>query len=177
VSRNLKRRDLKKRRMARSRGATLFEAAMMMMVFLTLVFGICGFGHALYVYHALNNAAKEGARWAAVNGYLCNNDSSCTFANGAQASDIQTFVQNSFPASIDPSKATVTASFTAPSGAPPVCTSDILNGSGTVIQAKEANYPGCTVKVKIEYTYTFLFPLISNNTLNMSTTSEMVIAH
>ena len=177
MSRNINLGRLSKRRNAQSRGATLFEAAMMMMIFLTLVFGICGFGHALYVYHALNNAAKEGARWAAVNGYLCNNDSSCSFANGAQASDIQSYVQNSLPASVDSSKATVTASFTAPSGAPPVCTSDIKDGSGNVIQAKEANYPGCTVKVNIQYTYTFLFPLISNNTLNMSTTSEMVIAH
>jgi hypothetical protein len=148
---------------------------MMIMVFLTLIFGICGFGHALYVYHALNESAKEGTRWAAVNGYTCSNDSSCTFATGAAASDIQTFVQNSFPASIDPSKATVAASFSAPAGAPPVCTSSVTTTSGTV--GPFSNYPGCTVRVTINYTYNFLFPLISNNALNMSTTSEMVIAH
>jgi len=42
------------------RGAALVEYAFVLILFLSLLFGISGFGHALYVYHAINNAAKEG---------------------------------------------------------------------------------------------------------------------
>ena len=176
-----------RRRSARrrlQRGATLFEAAMMMMIFLTLIFAVCGFGHALYVYHALNTAAKEGTRWAAVNGETCADDNTCT--TPASASDIQTHVQNSLPASIDQSKANVTAQFLAPTppvgspGPPAVCTVAVPS---TTNPAKKvgpfSNYPGCTVEVTIVYPYTFIFPALfqSNNTIQMSTTSEMVIVH
>jgi hypothetical protein len=39
------------------------------------------------------------------------------------------------------------------------------------------NYPGCTVTVQVAYTYNLIFPLINIGPINLSTTSEMVIAH
>lgn len=172
--------EVRHSRRGSQRGATLFEAAMMMMIFLTLIFAICAFGHALYVYHALNTAAKEGARWASVNGQTCNNDGSCTYTNGAQTSDIQTYVQNSLPASINQSTANVTASFVAPTGSPAVCTAAVPSvANPAVTVGPYNNYPGCTVQVTIVYPYTFIFPALfqSNSTIQMSTTSEMVIVH
>ena len=46
----------------RQRGAALVEYAFVVMFFLSLLFGMSGFGHFLYVYHAINSAAKEGTR-------------------------------------------------------------------------------------------------------------------
>src|SRR4029077_8711371 len=70
------------------RGATLVEYAFVFILFLTLIFGISGFGHALYVYHHVNNAAKEATRYAAVRGYLCDKNeavASCAAINSATA--------------------------------------------------------------------------------------------
>jgi Flp pilus assembly protein TadG len=176
----------------RQRGAALVEYAFVFIFFLTCLFGISGFGHALYVYHAINNSAKEGTRWAAVNGYLCGTntggDGTCDGTNGmnngpATTTDITNYVAARLPASLQSSNAVVNANFLSPSGSPPACTTAV----GT-LPAAEANYPGCTVQVTIGYAYTFYFPFVpvtSNVDPNCSpnpgycffVTSEMIIAH
>jgi Flp pilus assembly protein TadG len=164
-------------------GAALVEYAFILILFLSLLFGISGFGHALYVYHAVNNAAKEGTRWAAVNGYNCPDDNSCNGINGmnngrASATDIQNYVMARLPESLDSTKATVTATFLAPSGSPPVCTAPVPSLANPLVNVGAfPNYPGCTVQVQVQYTYDFVFPLIRTTPLNMSSTSQMVIAH
>jgi Flp pilus assembly protein TadG len=166
------------------RGAALVEYAFVLILFLSLLFGISGFGHALYVYHAINNAAKEGTRWAAVNGHNCNNDLTCDGTNGmnnlpASKAQIESYVAAHLPPSLDSSSATVTANFLADSGSPPVCTvavADPTGPPGSKVGPFD-NYPGCTVQVTVQYTYNFMFPLIHTSPVNMSVTSEMVIAH
>jgi len=163
------------------RGATLVEYAFVLIFFLTLLFGISGFGHVLYVYHSLNNAAKEGTRWASVNGFQCTDDNSCNGSNGmntgpASPAEIQTHTLDSLPASVNQSQATVTASFTHPSGSPDVCVKAVTAKDGTSFGPHD-NYPGCTVVVQVDYTYNLIFPLINIGPLNLSTTSQMVIAH
>lgn len=166
------------------RGAALVEYAFVLILFLSLLFGISGFGHALYVYHAINNAAKEGTRWAAVNGHNCNDDLTCDGTNGmnsgpATKPQIESYVAAHLPASLDASNATVTASFLADSGSPPVCTvavADPTGSPGSTVGPFDNN-PGCTVQVTVQYTYNFMFPLIHTSPVNMSVTSEMVIAH
>jgi Flp pilus assembly protein TadG len=163
------------------RGAALVEYAFVLIFFLTLLFGIGGFGHFLYVYHAISNAAKEGTRWASVNGKLCNDDSSCNGANGmntgpASPSQIEAHTLAALPASVNQSQATITAAFTHPAGSPDVCTSQVTAVDGTLYGPFD-NYPGCTVTVQVAYTYNLIFPLINIGPINLSTTSEMVIAH
>jgi Flp pilus assembly protein TadG len=163
------------------RGATLVEYAFVLIFFLTLLFGIGSFGHFLYVYHAINNAAKEGTRWASVNGKLCNDDASCNGTNGmnsgpASTTQIESHTLASLPASITQAQATVTAAFTHPDGSPPVCTSQVTAVDGTLYGPHD-NYPGCTVTVEVDYTYNVIFPLINIGPVNLSTTSRMVIAH
>ena len=48
------------------RGAALVELALVLPIFLALVFGIVGFGHAFLVTHALAAAARDGARLGVV---------------------------------------------------------------------------------------------------------------
>jgi Flp pilus assembly protein TadG len=51
----------------RRQGSTVVEAALVMSVFLLLLFGIFEYCRFLFVLHVTNNAAREGARYAAVN--------------------------------------------------------------------------------------------------------------
>src|SRR5215472_4620461 len=122
------------------RGAALVEYAFIFIILFSILFGITGFGHALYVYHAINNAAKEGTRWAMVNGYLCGTntggDNTCDGTNGmnsgpASTSDIVNHVTANLPASLQSSNAIISANFLAPSGSPPVCANSVKDVSGT----------------------------------------------
>jgi hypothetical protein len=55
-------------RRRRSRGQTLVEFALIAPLFFLLLFSIIEFGRAVYYIQMLNNAAREGARFAIVHG-------------------------------------------------------------------------------------------------------------
>lgn len=48
------------------KGHALVELALTLPLLLLVVFGIFEFGRAIYIKNTLNNAAREGARWASV---------------------------------------------------------------------------------------------------------------
>jgi Flp pilus assembly protein TadG len=54
-------------RSRRRRGLTIVESALVMSVFLLLLFGMFEYCRFLLVLHVTNNAAREGARYAVVN--------------------------------------------------------------------------------------------------------------
>jgi len=199
--------QLASRRRSRTgqRGASLVEYAFVVILFLSLIFGISGFGHALFVYHHLNNAAKEATRYAAVRGATCGapplGDNSCIATNSASGitgpttiADVKAFVVSITPASIDSSKffysicgvsdtlTTVSDSGGICTASPAICSS-VVAGSGP----EARGYPGCTARVQIAYPYNFIFPLVPAVTTTtapctqpgfcMSSTSEMIIAH
>jgi Flp pilus assembly protein TadG len=171
------------------RGATLLEYALVFMLFLGLIFGISGFGHALFVYHHLDHVTKEATRYASVRGFTCANDNtsggSCLSGNSASGAagpttqaDVTAFINNITPQSIDYTRFTVT-----PCG---VSGSSMCAGSTTVSKATNCdpgsggrmNNPGCIVSITIQYPYTFVFPVFgSAGSINMSSTSELIILH
>lgn len=171
------------------RGSGMVEYAFVVIIFLSLMFGVSGFGHALFVYHHLNSAAKEAARWAAVNGHLCGTlgDNSCNgtapMNNGpAKLADVLNYVKGITPTGIDPNKITISTATTPPTcglsdtpacaaSGPEICTVAV-GGAGPF-----ANYPGCTVQVTVQYSYNFIVPLVHTAPILMSSTSDMVIAH
>ncbi len=53
-----------KRGLRAERGAIAVEFAIIVPVFLLLVFGIIDFGHAWYMRHMMSDASREGARYA-----------------------------------------------------------------------------------------------------------------
>lgn len=55
------------RRSRQRRGLTVVEAALVMSVFLMLLFGMFEYCRFLFVLHVTNNAARDGARYAVVN--------------------------------------------------------------------------------------------------------------
>jgi Flp pilus assembly protein TadG len=159
------------------RGGTLVEAALVYgFVLLPLLMGVMGFGHALYAYHFVNHAAKQASRWAAVNGYPCSNDGTCTYTTGASASAVQTFATNQLPTGLNPSNVSATATWPTQTGGPTACAT-----------AATQNSKGCTVQVTVAYAYNFIFPLlprISSTTAPctqpgfcLSSTSTMVVNH
>jgi Flp pilus assembly protein TadG len=54
-----------KRRLDGEHGAIAVEFALLVPVFLLLVFGILDFGHAYYMKQVVSNASREGARYGA----------------------------------------------------------------------------------------------------------------
>lgn len=145
-------------RLAGESGSALIEYAIAFIAFMLLMFGITGFGHALYAYHFVSNVARDASRWAAVNGSTCGSDSSCNGVGGmnngpAAPGDITTYVTNHTPPGIDPAQITVTSTW-------------IPN-----------NTPGSTVEVQVQYNFNFIFPLIRTSPLPLTSTSETMVIH
>jgi Flp pilus assembly protein TadG len=173
------------RRLKGKEGQNLVEYALILIVFLMLLFGIAEFGHMLYAYHFVNHAAKSAVRWAAVNGNTCGPnviagtpvDGSCNGSGGmnngpASSSDIANYVTNIAPPGIASSNISTTAAWPVQANSPPIC-SAAVNGVGGPFP----NYPGCTVEVTVSYDFNFIFPYVSTNPITLTSTSEMVIAH
>jgi Flp pilus assembly protein TadG len=179
-------------------GAVLVEYAFVFIMFLTLIFGISAFGHALFVYHSIDHVVREATRYAAVRGYTCGNDSSCTTTNSASGingqtntADVEAFVASITPQSVDSSKFTYNICGVSDSGvcaaSPTICSSAVLDANGNSIGPWPAGYPGCTVSVQVGYPYTFIFPFLPNLTTTtapctqpgvcLSSKSQMIIVH
>ncbi|HEV2388219.1 MAG TPA: TadE family protein [Candidatus Acidoferrales bacterium] len=159
-------------------GSTLVEFALVVLVLLTMMLGAIDFSRALYTYHFLDHAAKSAARWAAVNGYTCSQDGSCTFPTGAQPGDVQAYVTNITPTGIDANQITTAVNWpvqpaSSADPSPPICSGPVSGLSVAAIP----NYPGCTVEVQVSYPFNFLYSLVHSGAITLSSTSEMVIAH
>jgi Flp pilus assembly protein TadG len=162
-------------------GDALIEFALVLIVFLTLLLGIMGFGQMLYAYHFVSSAAKSAARWAAVNGSTCGPtavagtpmDASCNGTGGmnngpAKASDIQNYVATMAPPGITSATSRLITTPTWPQqpNGPTVCNTTV-------------NAPGCTVNVQVSYIFNFIIPMIGSSltSVTLSSTSEMVVIH
>jgi Flp pilus assembly protein TadG len=85
------------------KGTVLVEAAISLLTFLLLLFGIIEGGIAVWTYNTIAFAARQGTRYAAVRG--ANNPSPAT------TSTVQTYVQSQ-AIGLDTSKMTVTTTWT-----------------------------------------------------------------
>jgi Flp pilus assembly protein TadG len=149
---------------ARQRGTTLLESAVMISVLLMMMFGVVGFGTALYTYHCVSNTAREATRWASVRGWSCPQNLPA-LSGGCPADDtnVTAYVQNlSTGIGLDPTKVTTTTTWVAPPNNLAACTT-------------HSNSPGCVVKVQVQYSFQFLFPLLPSG-FTMQSTSQMVIS-
>jgi Flp pilus assembly protein TadG len=146
------------------RGSTIVEFALSLTILLTLVFGVLAMCTALYSYHFISEAAREGTRYAIVRGSSCsqygNLGANCPLTLPAQ---VQTYVRGlGFPG-IDPNNMTVTTTWPA-TGVP--CTP----------MASPCNNPGNQVRVTVTYAFPLSIPFVSKSTLTMTSTSQMVIS-
>jgi Flp pilus assembly protein TadG len=142
----------------RERGSSMAETVIVMGVLLAMICGIIDFGRAIYTYGFVAQLARQGARWAIVRGSQCTLLTDCS----ATSPEIQTYVQSLAYGFITPSAVTATATWP-PAGCAP---------------GSSGNAPGCTVLVSVTYPFKFTLPWMptSLGTLNMTSTSEMVIS-
>lgn len=139
------------------RGSSMPETVIVMAVLLAMICGIIDFGRAIYTYGFVAQLARQGARWAIVRGSQCTVLTDCN----ATSSQVQAYVQSLAYGFTTPSSITATATW--PSCPP----------------GSSGNAPGCTVEVTVTYPFKFVLPWMptgSLGTINMTSTSEMVIS-
>jgi Flp pilus assembly protein TadG len=114
----------------RQRGSAMVESALTMVLYFMIVFGIVGFGRAMWAYTFVSHAAREATRWASVRG-------SQSASPVSTAAPIDTYIRNNDMMGLDPADMpTITASWAA------------------------SNDPGDTVTVTVTYNATKLVPFI-----------------
>ena len=121
---------------------------------------------AVYTYHYLSEAAREGTRYAIVRGAKCTTFSTACPASG-DGTDVNTYVKGLSYPGISSSAMTVTTAYSAyPSTG--TCTADLLSTSCRSI--------GNLVTVKVQYAFPLTIPFFGSKTWNMTSTSAMIIA-
>jgi Flp pilus assembly protein TadG len=150
-------------------GRSIVEFAFACAVLFGMLFGIIYFCMALYTYHYISEAAREGSRYAIVRGSTsCINTPGLTNCD-ATNSEIQTYLQDlGYPGIDAANRMTVNTTWYTPNAAasPPwsLCTTP------------PCNVPGSIVNVQVTYTYPLSIPFYGAKTISMTSTSQMVIA-
>jgi hypothetical protein len=131
------------------RGATIVEFAMVLPVFVLLLFGIIEFGRYFFVQHTLQFATREGTRLALVGGTLVDKGVTLT-----RVDSIIKEIKDNASLAVDPSKIEIyifkiTANY-----------SDDPNWLTGKLQ--EPGGPGDYMRVRTRHTYRFFTPLIGN---------------
>lgn len=153
-----------KRRMAararahgRSRGQALLEFAVVAPIFFLLVFGMIDFGRYVYYVQVLNNAAREGARYAIVHG-----------SNSFQPAG---------PNPNDPAVASVVRSFAVGvtgSGALTI-TSQWWSGNQPNPSNPPTNNRGSSVDVNVSYAFHSIVPIVPLPPITINGEATLVI--
>ena len=144
-------------------GAASVEFALSVTALLTFIFGILAMCMALYSYHFVSEAAREGSRYAMVRGSACSTYGKFSDCNIGTSTPIQTYVRSlSFPG-INTNKITVTAAWP-------------TTGAACTPQVTPCNNPGNLVRVSVSYQFPLSIPFIPARTLTMTSQSQMVIA-
>jgi Flp pilus assembly protein TadG len=142
------------------RGSTLVEFGATAGILAMSMFGLMIMCQAIYAYHYVSEAAREGTRFAAVRGSSC---SGLAAGCPASASDVQTYVQNLSYPGIQPSLTSVSTTWAAyPSG-------------GGCAPSATCNNPGNAVTVKVTYSFPLSIPFVGSKTLTMTSTSDLII--
>ncbi len=125
------------RRCPDRRGQTLVEFALILPIFVLVLFGILDLGRAVYAYSTINNAAREGARLATVD---------------QTEADIQALAAG-HAASLGVPVATVGVDFRLATTPDAANSCDTKVGTSAVV--------GCLVVVTVPYAYSAATPVIS----------------
>jgi hypothetical protein len=146
-----------RRNRAGEHGAELVEFALVLTALLMFLFGIMDFGRALYAYHFVSDAAREGTRYAMVRGSTCKPpgtppppEQACP----ARDTDVSDYIVEHVPPGIDTST-----------------TALIVTTTWTPDKS-----PGSVVKVQVQYNFKFFFPFRPTSGVAMNSSSQMVIS-
>lgn len=150
--------------MTADEGATIAEFAVSATILIAIVFGIYEASSALYSYAYVCDAARQGTRYAIVRGSACTGFAECSSTPaGATAAQVQAYVKGLKYPGINSNNLTVTSTWP-------------TTGSACTPIASPCNNPGNLVKVVVNYQFPLSIPFVPLTTINMSSTSEMVIS-
>jgi Flp pilus assembly protein TadG len=168
-----KQRAARSREWVRDDGSSIVEMALSAALIFGALFGVIAIMLALYTYNFVSDAAREATRWASVRGSQCSTNNAGLDHCNAQQSDIQSYVQNLGYPGLNKNYLTITASWLSEtmSGSPATATWSACSSPST----PPCNAPGNMVKVVATYAFPLGIPYWKNSTLNVSSTSEMVI--
>ena len=149
-------------------GSSMVEMALASTIFLAMLIGAFQASTALYTMNFVADAAREASRYAMVRGSTsCTNTPSLTNCN-VTASQIQTYVRGLNYPGIKPGKLTTATSWSTASGTMPTTWTTCSSGT--------CNVPGNQVKVVATYAYPLNVPFAPHLTVNLTSTSRMVIS-
>jgi hypothetical protein len=134
-------------RACNNKGTTVVEFALVVPLFILLIFGIIDFGWYFFVEHTLQYATREGMRLALVGRKLTDEDGS---PMSREASIMKTIKDNASMA-VDPSNLSI---YIFPIG------NDYNDPESWENLDPNAGGPGSYMRVKTRYAYKFLTPLI-----------------
>jgi Flp pilus assembly protein TadG len=144
-------------------GAILIEAAVSFALMIALIMAVFQFSLALYSSHFVADAAREASRYAIVRGSSSCSDSPNLTNCNATAEAIQSWVRNLNYPGINPQNLTVTTTW--PS-----------SGVDCYPSASPCNNPGNLVNVVVTYGFPLNVPFWKSVTINLRSTSQMVIS-
>ena len=150
-------------------GSALVEMALSAGLILCIFFAVIEFGFALYSYQDVNEIARDLTRYAIVRGSQCGGGMpNCGFTT---SSTLQTYAQSAYTyPGIDTSKLTVTVTWYSPS------TYAEKNPTWSTCSGSGCNAPGNMVQVTVQYPFLLSIPFWNATTLNVRSTSAMVIS-
>ena len=155
---------IESRRISGQEGNAIAEFAVSSTILIAIVFGIYETSFALYSYAYISDAAREGTRYAIVRGSACTGFSECSSTPvGATSAQVEAYVKTRGYPGIVPNNLTVTTTWP-------------TTGSACTPIASPCNNPGNLVKVVVAYRFPLSIPFVPLRTINMSSTSEMVIS-
>ncbi len=131
------------------RGSSLPETVIVMIVLLTLTFGLMDFGRAMYTFAWMTDIAQRADRWAIVRGSACTKLDHC----GANSSNnwASTFILGNAFGIVNPTSIGISNDY-----------------DGTPV----TNSPGSLVVMYVTYPFNFLFPFMPNMTINLRAASR-----
>jgi Flp pilus assembly protein TadG len=147
-------------------GSEMVEFAFSICIWLGAAFLIIYGSFALYAGHFVANAAEGAGRYAMVRGSTWNGAScgSSNFDCTATSTDVSNYVTGNMPPGLASSHVSVSTTW-------PGTTST----GGTCDSEDGANSPNCIVEITVTYNFQFPVPFFTQNTLPLSSTSQVTI--
>ena len=145
-------------------GSALVEFALSSVVMVMVLFGIIECCFAFYANNYVSDAARTATRYAMVRGSSCTGMTDC----GITSAQLQTYLRSIPYPGITPGNVTATTTW--------LSASTSLPTTWTAC-ASQCNAPGNAVEVQVTYTFPLSVPFWTKKTLNLSSTSQMVISN
>ena len=151
-------------------GSALVEFSASATLLMVVMFGLMETARAFYVANFVSNAAPEAIRYATVRGSTWNGKACASIQTNqctATAANVASYLQSLAPQGVSTSPTYLTIATTWPGTTP-------KGASCSSVGVKNA--PGCIVQVRVQYSFSFLFPFLPQQPLLLSTNSAMVIS-